>query len=143
MELNSFNNFLEVVDNFTKTKEENYFNLLETKGVIIKSLDEVFTKENGEFYLKKDKKEIKVVLYIAGQEVKTKKFDYKKIKDFYKYHTHNCQTLKTLFKKEHIFKITTRDKDFYYEFKKDNKLIHKELNQKLPLCKNCLKRDKK
>ena len=137
-----FNKFLSVVKDFTKEDLIKAKLQLQKNGLDIKSLDELAINNNEIlFTILPDGTLQRVNLYIAEQIVGS--YD-SELKPKYKYHIFKCSTIENMFraKRQHRYKINTRtDGTFYFRYiNLYGRIIKEEENEKINICKNCLKK---
>lgn len=145
LQFSNFKTFLNAVQSITQEKLSEAKKLLKTEGKNISDISDIFINDNGELFdLLPDGTLVKVNLYIATKE--TDKYYLNSIdeKDLYKYHIYQCTTISTMFNtgRKHRYKLNTReDGTFFYRFHDSNgQLLKENQNQKLNVCKNCLKK---
>ena len=142
----NFNTFLDAVQSITSEKLQEAKKLLQTTGKYIESIDDIFINNNNElFELLPDGTLVRVNLYIATKAIENKsQIDYLESKNLYKYHIYQCTTISQMFNsgRKHRYKINNReDGTFFYTFTDfRGKLLDIRENQKLNICKNCLKK---
>jgi len=150
LKFTNFESFLNAVQSITKEDLEKAKTLLQTNGKDIESIDDIFVNNNGElFELLPDGSLVRVNLYIATKVVDKDSFTNFNSKqvyedDLYKYHIYKCTTISNMFNsgRKHRYKINNRDNGtFHYTFTDSKGSILKiDENQKLNICKNCLKK---
>ena len=147
LKFTNFNSFLNAVQSITKEDLKRAKQLLQTTGKNIDTLDDIFVNNNNElFELLPDGSLVRVNLYIATKEVDKYSYDLDNIdiSSLYKYHIYKCTTISNMFNsgRKHRYKINNRDDGtFHYTFTDSNGLVLKtDENQKLNICKNCLKK---
>lgn len=147
LKLTDFKSFLNAVQLITQEDLEKAKTLLQTKGKNIQSIKDIFVNKNGElFELLPDGSLVRVNLYIATKVVDKYSFNAQRIEvdDLYKYHIYKCTTISNMFNsgRKHRYKINNRDDGtFHYSFTDSQGLLLKtDENQKLNVCKNCLKK---
>jgi len=145
LKFSKFSTFLNAVESIISIKLQNAKDILQTTGKNIKSIDDIFINHNGElFELLPDGTLVKVNLYIATKVVDYYSLNYIKSEDLYKYHIYKCTTISNMFNtgRKHRYKINNRDDGtFFYTFTDvRGKTLKTEKNQKLNICKNCLKK---
>ena len=138
----NFDDFLSVVKNFTKEDLIKMKLELKKEGLDISSLEDlVINDSNILFTLLPDGTLQRVNLYIAEQIISWYNND---LKPIYKYHIFKCSTLENMFrlKRKHRYKINARnDGTFYFRYINSRGKIIKEVeNEKIDICKNCLKK---
>jgi len=145
LKFSQFDTFLNAVESIISMELQNAKNILQTTGKDVKNIDDIFINANGElFELLPDGTLVKVNLYIATKEVDYYSLKYIKSEDLYKYHIYKCTTISNMFNsgRKHRYKINNRDNGtFFYTFTDNRgKILKREENQKLNICKNCLKK---
>lgn len=147
MELNfpKFDTFLDSVKKITKRELLKAKELLATEGKDITALSDIIIGINGELFdTLPDGTIVKVNLYIAVKSTDRASLNYIKPKDIYKYHIYKCSTISQMFDtgRKHRYKINNRDDGtFFYTFNDyQGRILSTKDNQKLNICKNCLKR---
>jgi len=147
LQFTDFKSFLNVVQSITKEDLVKAKQLLKTHGKNIENIEDIFVNNNGElFELLPDGSLVKVNLYIATKAVDKYSYNFNNINpnDLYKYHLYQCSTISTMFHsgRKHRYKINNRDDGtFHYTFTDyQGSLLKTEKNQKLNICKNCLKK---
>jgi len=140
-----FKTFLNAVESITSEKLAEAKRLLETEGKNIENISDIFVNDNGElFEILPDGSLVRVNLYIATKVVDNYTLNYIQSRDLYKYHIYKCTTISNMFNsgRKHRYKINSRDNGtFYYTFTDYNGYVLKTVeNQKLNICKNCLKK---
>jgi len=142
-----FKSFLNAVQTITNEDLEKAKKLLKTDGKDIKSIADIFVNKNDElFELLPDGSLVKVNLYIATQVIDNYTYDLNNIDiaNLYKYHIYQCTTISNMFNsgRKHRYKINNRENGtFHYTFTNNQGAILKiNKNQKLNICKNCLKK---
>ena len=145
LKIGDFTSFLSVIQSFTGRELEEAKSILKNSGKEIESLEDIFVNPDGGLYeILPDGTLVKINLYIATKETSQYfQFDNFSIDDLYKYHLYQCTTLSNMFNsgRKHRYKINNRDDGtFHYTFSDQSGNILKiEKNQKLHVCKNCLK----
>jgi len=140
-----FKTFLNAVESITSEKLAEAKRLLETEGKNIENISDIFVNDNGElFEILPDGSLVRVNLYIATKVIDNYALKYVQSRDLYKYHIYKCTTISNMFNsgRKHRYKINSRDDGtFYYTFTDYNGYVLKTVeNQKLNICKNCLKK---
>jgi len=140
-----FKTFLNAVESITSEKLAEAKRLLETEGKNIENISDIFVNDNGElFEILPDGSLVRVNLYIATKVIDNYALKYIQSIDLYKYHIYKCTTISNMFNsgRKHRYKINSRDNGtFYYTFTDYNGYVLKTVeNQKLNICKNCLKK---
>jgi len=140
-----FKTFLNAVESITSEKLAEAKRLLETEGKNIDNISDIFVNDNGElFEILPDGSLVRVNLYIATKVIDNYALKYIQSIDLYKYHIYKCTTISNMFNsgRKHRYKINSRDNGtFYYTFTDYNGYVLKTVdNQKLNICKNCLKK---
>ncbi len=141
----NFKSFLNAVESITSEKLAEAKRLLETEGKNIENISDIFVNDNSElFEILPDGSMVRVNFYIATKVVDNYTLQYIESKDLYKYHIYKCTTISNMFNsgRKHRYKINSRDDgSFYYTFTDYNGYVLKTVeNQKLNICKNCLKK---
>jgi len=142
IEFSKFDDFLSVVKDFTKEELIQAKLVLQKDGLEIKSLEDLVINEKDIlYYILPDGTLQRINLYIAEEIVS----DWiNEFKPHYKYHIFKCSTIENMFKsgRKHRYKINTRrDGTFYFRYINSYGRIIKEVeNEKIPICKNCLKK---
>lgn len=141
----NFQTFLNAVQSITEEKLAQAKKILETSGKDIENIADIFVNDNGELFdLLPDGTLVKVNLYIAIKTVDHYTLASIQSEDLYKYHLYQCSTISTMFNsgRKHRYKLNTReDGTFFYTFNDFNgNLLETRENQKLNICKNCLKK---
>lgn len=122
--------------------------VLNTFGEEISDIRELIVNSEGIlFKLYSDGSIGKVNLYIASKDgvenLETAKNLAKNYTSLYKYHILQCSTLTSMFNsnRKYRYKINTRNNGTFYFLYADfnGKTVAKSKNQKLAICKNCLK----
>ena len=145
LKFSEFKTFLNAVESITSEKLAEAKRLLETEGKNIDDISDIFVNDNGElFEILPDGSLVRVNLYIATKVVDNYTLKYIQSRDLYKYHIYKCTTISNMFNsgRKHRYKINSRDDGtFYYTFTDYNGYVLKTVeNQKLNICKNCLKK---
>lgn len=147
MEFNfpKFDTFLDVVKSITKRELIKAKELLATEGKNITSLADIIVGANGELFdTLPDGTVVKVNLYIAVKSIDRASLANIEPRDIYKYHIYRCNTISQMFDtgRRHRYKINNRDDGtFFYIFNDyQGKILEQRDNQKLNICKNCLKK---
>jgi hypothetical protein len=145
MKFSDFKSFLDIVQSIISIELEEAKQILKTTGKNIKSINDIFINNNDElFELLPDGTLVKINLYIATKVVDYYSLNNMKSKDLYKYHIYRCATISNMFNsgRKHRYKINNRDDGtFFYTFTDfRGKVLKIEENQKLNICKNCLKK---
>ncbi len=147
MEFNfpKFDTFLNVVKSITKRELVKAKELLATEGKNITSLEDIIIGVNGELFdTLPDGTVVKVNLYIAVKSVDKASLWNIEPRDIYKYHIYRCNTIAQMFDsgRKHRYKINNRDNGtFFYKFTDyQGNILSQRDNQKLNICKNCLKK---
>ena len=141
IQFSNFDFFLKSVKDFTQEDlVEERLTLLKN-GIDIDFSKDIFTNPHEVlFTILSDGSVKRVNLYIAEQITTTKE----KFIPKYKYHIYQCQTLQEMFSlnRKYRYKINTRvDGTFFYRYISFYGDIYKEIeNEKLKICKNCLKK---
>jgi len=141
----NFQTFLNAVQSITEEKLAQAKKILETHGKDIENISDIFVNDNGELFdLLPDGTLVRVNLYIATKEIDRYALNTIQSEDLYKYHIYQCSTISTMFNsgRKHRYKLNTReDGTFFYNFHDYNgKVLGIKDNQKLDICKNCLKK---
>jgi hypothetical protein len=139
-----FESFLDVVKEITLTELDKAKELLKSEGKDITNISDIFVGDSNEFFdILPDGTLVKVNLYIATQSIDESSLHNISAKNLYKYHIYKCSTISQMFDsgRKHRYKINNRENGtFYYKlFNKNNKKLDERENQKLNICKNCLK----
>ncbi len=140
-----FDTFLDSVQSITQRELLDAKEILSLEGKNIENLSDILVGESGELFdLLPDGRLVKVNLYIAVKSIDKSHLNYIQPKDIYKYHLYKCSTISQMFEtgRKHRYKINNRvDGTFYFTFSdyRGGVIAHRE-NQKLNVCKNCLKR---
>ena len=141
-----FKSFLNAVESITAEKLAQAKKLLEVEGKNIENISDIFVNDNNElFEILPDGSLVRVNLYIAIKEV-SNRYDIKYIqsKNLYKYHIYKCTAITNMFNtgRKQRYKINSRDDGtFYYTFTdKYGNILETVENQKLNICKYCLKK---
>lgn len=150
LEFTKFESFLKAVKSITNEELQKAKRLLHTEGKDIRNIEDIFVNYNNElFELLPDGSLVRVNLYIATKvidryfayNIKHNNID---INDLYKYHIYKCSTISHMFEsgRKYRYKINNRtDGTFYFTFTNNNgKILITNENQKLNICKNCLKK---
>ncbi|CAA6810426.1 MAG: Unknown protein [uncultured Sulfurovum sp.] len=142
----NFQIFLDAVQSITEEKLVEAKKILETSGKDIENISDIIVNDNGELFdLLPDGTLVRVNLYIATKEI-DRRYTLNSIQsgDLYKYHLYQCSTISTMFNsgRKHRYKLNTReDGTFFYTFNNSKGKILKIIkDQKLNICKNCLKK---
>lgn len=141
----TFKTFLDAVQSITSEKLAEAKRLLETIGKDITDISDIFVNDNGELFdVLPDGTLIKVNLYIATKQIDVYAIHHIQSEDLYKYHIYKCTTISNMFNtgRKHRYKVNTRDDGtFFYHFHDfRGKTLGIRENQKLNICKNCLKK---
>jgi hypothetical protein len=142
----NFKSFLDAVESIISVELQKAKKILKTTGRDIENIDDIFINSNGELFdLLPDGTLVRVNLYIATHSVVDAKALYNlKIENLYKYHIYQCSTVSNMFAsgRKHRYKLNNRDNGtFFYTFTNfRGKILKQEPNQKLNICKNCLKK---
>jgi hypothetical protein len=139
-----FESFLDVVKEITLTELDKAKELLKSEGKDITNISDIFVGDSNEFFdILPDGTLVKVNLYIATQSIDESSLYNISAKNLYKYHIYKCSTISQMFDsgRKHRYKINNRENGtFHYKlFNKNNKKLDERENQKLNICKNCLK----
>lgn len=142
----NFKSFLNAVESITLEKLAKAKRLLEVEGKNIENISDIFINNNNElFEILPDGSLVRVNLYIAIKDVPNiYTLKYIQSKDLYRYHIYRCTAITNMFNsgRKHRYKINSRDDGtFYYTFiDKSGKILKTVENQKLNICKYCLKK---
>ena len=140
----NFSSFLNIVEDVISTKLIEAKLTLENEGRDIENISELFIASDGAIVdILPDGTLVKVNLYIAIQTIDSSIINTLTLKNLYKYHIYKCSTISQMFDsgRKHRYKINNRENGtFHYKlFNKNNKKLDERENQKLNICKNCLK----
>jgi len=141
----NFQTFLNAVQSITEEKLAQAKQLLKSRGKDIEDISDIFVNDTGELFdLLPDGTLVKVNLYIAIKTVDRYTLASIQSEELYKYHIYQCSTISTMFNsgRKHRYKINSRDDGrFFYTFNDFNgRILETREDQKLNICKNCLKR---
>ena len=146
LQFSSFKTFLDAVQSITSKKLQEAKKLLKTTGKYIDTINDIFVNSNNElFELLPDGTLVRVNLYIATKAIENREqLKYLDSKNLYKYHIYQCTTISQMFNsgRKHRYKINNRDDGtFFYTFTNfRGEILETRENQKLNICKNCLKK---
>lgn len=146
LKFSSFSTFLDAVQSITYEKLQEAKKLLQTIGKDIESIDDIFINNNNElFELLPDGSLVRVNLYIATKPIENRyKINTLNGQTLYKYHIYQCTTISQMINsgRKHRYKINNReDGTFFYTFTDfRGRILETRENQKLNICKNCLKK---
>ena len=141
----NFESFLNSVEKITSKRLMEAKSILQNEGRDIDNISDIFINSSGEFfYTLPDGSFIKVNLYIATKEVDRYEVDSITSADLYRYHIYKCSTITNMFNtgRKDRYKMNIReDGTFHYKLHDFRGNLLKEVeNQKLNICKNCLKK---
>jgi len=139
-----FTSFLNSVKKLTGAELALARKVLKSEGQEITSIDDIFVNKNGElFEVLPDGKLLRVNLYISSDS-RYSNPNTVEVRDLYKYHIYTCSTVSNMFSsgRKHRYRVNNRDDgSFYYLFSDHRgRTLKKNENQKLHICKNCLKK---
>jgi hypothetical protein len=140
-----FSSFLNAVESIISIELQKAREILKTTGKDITNISDILVNDNGLLFdILPDGTITRVNLYIAIKSIDTRAINYIKSEDLYKYHIYKCKTISEMFNsgRKHRYKINNRDDGtFFFTFTDfRGRVIKKEENQKLNICKNCLRR---
>jgi len=143
LKFTNFKSFLNAVQEITKEDLQKAKKLLKTYGRDIESIDDIFVNNSGElFELLPDGSLVRVNLYIATKAVD--EYFSNEVDELPRYHIYKCTTISNMFNsgRKHRYKINNRDDGtFFYTFTNSRGRVLKTVeNQKLYICKHCLKK---
>ncbi len=138
-----FESFLNIVEEIIGTKLKEAKLLLKKEGKNIEDISDIFLSSNNELFdLLPDGTLVKINLYIPTKEIEKYSLNFINQEDLPKYHIYKCSTISKMFNanRKHRYKINTRDDGTFFYIFNDyrGKILRKNKNQKLNICKNCL-----
>ncbi len=145
LKFSTFDSFLIAVKSVISAELEDAKKILQTSGKSIDTLNDIFVNSNNELFdLLPDGTLVRVNLYIATKSVDSYALNSVDSANLYKYHIYRCSTIANMFNsgRKYRYRINNRDDGkFYFTFTDfRGKILRKEENQKLNICKNCLKK---
>jgi len=145
LEFSNFKSFLNAVESISSIELEKAKKILQTIGREINDINDIFLNSNNElFELLPDGTLVRINFYIATKTVDNHTLEDISSDNLFKYHIYKCTTIAQMFNtgRKHRYKINNReDGTFFYTFHDfKGKILKTEENQKLNICKNCLKK---
>jgi len=145
LKFSDFGSFLNAVESIISMELQKARELLETTGRDITNINDIFISNSDELFdILPDGTLVQVNLYIATKSVDYQALNYIKSENLYRYHIYRCQTITDMFNsgRKHRYKINSRDNGrFFFTFTNSRgQILKQEKNQKLNICKNCLRK---
>jgi len=145
LKFTDFSSFLDAVESIISIELQKARELLKRVGRDVTTIDDIVVNSDGLLFdILPDGTITRVNLYIATKVVESKSINHIKAEYLYKYHIYKCKTISEMFNlgRKHRYKVNSRDDGtFFFTFTDfRGRVIKRVENQKLNVCKNCLRK---